>query len=64
MIFFCIETYLFKKQFDLSSCAYCSENYTFILKAETFTEDLKFLGLATNISFPDTGTGDVSDMGL
>ena len=38
-----------------SSCAYCNENYTFILKAETFTEDLKFLGMATNISFPYTG---------
>ena len=38
-----------------SSCAYCTENYTFILKAETFNEDLRFLGMATNISFPYTG---------
>ena len=41
--------------FDFSSCAYCNENYTFILKAETFKEDLKFLGMATNITFPHTG---------
>ena len=41
----------------ISSCAYCTENYTFILKAETFKEDLQFLGMTTNISFPHTGTG-------
>ena len=39
----------------ISSCAYCTENYTFILKAETFKEDLQFLGITTNISFPHTG---------
>ena len=38
------------------------KNNQSVCDAVTFTQDLKFFGFTTNISFPRSGTADVRDI--